>query len=69
MCFAGARASDQQDVLLFVNILTAQQLSSQRFVDGGLSLKIESINGFDYRKVSRFDASFSRPFFPSYNFV
>jgi len=45
MCFAGARVSDQQDVLPCFQIFPAKELTYQEFVDGGLGRKVKTIDG------------------------
>ena len=58
MRFACARVADQEDVLLFLNVFPAQQLAHEHFVDGGLGMEVEGVDGFQHREGRLLEAPF-----------
>ena len=55
---------DQQEVLALLKVFAAQQLPHQRFVDRGLGLEVEAVDGLGHRELRLLDPSLGGSPFP-----
>ena len=46
MGFAGPRVANQEDILFLLDIFPTQEFAYQHFVEGGLGVEVESVDGF-----------------------
>jgi len=58
MGFAGAGVAEEQYVLVVLKVFSAHEFAQEYFVDAGLGVEVEGVEGLEHGKFRGFDAAF-----------